>query len=888
MKPSLDSLLHYGVARKSGRYPYGSGEDPRQGNRDFLRQYDELRAKGIGQAEIAYRLGMNTSLLRQKRTRARAEEKEEHIARSKEMFDSGMTRVEIAKRLGISEGSVRNYLSEKTTSEKTVIKQLDTIRDAITSGVEKTGYLDVGIGVERQLGVTRTKFNTVVNELVESGDYYVHQVYIKRLSDPTGTKNTTVKVLTKDPDGYNTNKNSDKIRPLDSWSEDGAMSLNRLKSPEMISLDRIHIRYKEDGGADKDGLIELRPGVKDLDLGTSKYAQVRIGAGDNLYLKGMAAYSYDKFPPGTDIIFNTNKAKGTPVEKTLKKMEMTPKETDDPSFMFGSSIVRQKGSLNIVREEGEWETWSSKLSSQFLSKQPLALIRERLEDTHLSLRKELNEIASMTNPIVKQHLLDSESSGFIGSLDKKASQLKAKGLPGTKSHVLMPFPDMNPNEIYATRFKDGDRVVLVRHPHGGPFEIPDLVVNNKNLKARKVLGESPDAVGIHPSVAEKLSGADFDGDTALVITNNNGQIKTKRSLKELKNYDPKALYSRDHETISSRAKETQMGIVTNLINDMTIKGATDSEIARAVKHSMVVIDAEKHKLDWRQSSKDNAIPALIKKYQTHVNPDTGKVSRSASTLVSRSKNKIDISQPDKVREEARDVVAKDGTIRKKGLTPSELATKYKISEKQVKDYLDGGDFNPDKYASDYPQDKLYSQYIKNIQSIKNDALKISRSIETPKYSKEAARIYIDEVKSLNAKLHVALLNAPLERQAQILTNKLYYSNLRKGMDKDDVKKLKTRSAATARVLTGAKRTDIKVTDMEWEAIQAGAVSPTKLKDILNHSDMDIIRQHATPREKKLDSGKAARAKMLLDKGYTFAQVAEVMGVSTSTIREEVK
>ncbi len=845
MKPSLDTIMHYGIARRSGRYPWGSGEDPYQSGRDFLNQYEALKAKGLGPKEIASRLGMNTTQLRGNITWARSEQDMYNRTQASEMKAQGMTNVDIGKKLGVSEATVRNYLSEKNPVEKARSTQLENISDAIKSGVDKTGYLDVGVGVERQIGVSRTKFNAVVNKLVESGEYHVHEVYVKRLSDPTGTKNTTVKVLTKDPDATNTRKNSDKIRPLDSWSDDSAMNVQKMKPPEMLKLDRVHIRYKEDGGADKDGLIELRPGVSDLDLGTSKYAQVRIGAGDNLYMKGMAAYSHDKFPDGVDIIFNTNKERGTPVDKVLKKMKMTPQETDDPSFMFGSSIVRQKGALNIVNEQGEWDTWSSKLSSQFLSKQPLALIKDRLDDTYSSLRKEFDEISSMTNPVVKAHLLNSESAGFIGSLDKKASHLKAKGLPNTKSHVLMPFPDMKANEIYATHYKDGDRVVLVRHPHGGIFEIPDLVVNNKHPRARKMLGDAPDAVGIHPSVAEKLSGADFDGDTALVIPNNSGKIKTSRSLKELKGWadEMHVRYKRDHDTISPRTKQIQMGIVSNLITDMTIKGASESEIARAVKHSMVVIDSEKHKLDYKQSARDNGINSLIKKYQTHINPDTGKVSRGASTLISRSKRKVDISDPN---------------------------------------------FDPDRYSSGTAQEKLYSNFIKNIQKLKNDAIKVNESIEFPKYSKEAAKVYSKEVQSLNRKLNVALLNAPRERQAQLLTNKLFYSQFNKDMDKDDVKKLKTRSLAKARTVTGAKKTSIEITDLEWEAIQARAVSNTKLKEILTHADMDIVRKHATPREKKLDSGKVSRAKTLLNNGYTYAQVAEVMGVSTSTLREEIK
>lgn len=888
MRPSLDHIMHYGIARKSGRYPWGSGQDPNQSGRSFLHQYEALKAQGLGEKELASKLGMNTRQLRDNISWARAEQNHYNTAKAQELNSQGLSNVEIGKRLGVAEGTVRNYLSAKNPTETTRSEQLSNIAESIKSGVERTGYLDVGVGVERQLGVSRTKFNTVVNKMVESGEYSVHEVYVDRLSDPTGTKKTTVKVLTKDPDIKSVYQNKDKVRPLDSWSEDGAMSVNKLKSPEMLKLDRVHIRYKEDGGADKDGLIELRPGVKDLDLGTSKYAQVRIGAGDNLYMKGMAAYSHDKFPDGVDIIFNTNKAKGTSVENVLKKMKMTPQETDDPSFMFGSSIVRQKGSLNIVNEQGEWDTWSSKLSSQFLSKQPAALIKDRLDDTHASLRKEFDDIKSMTNAVVKSHLLNSDSSGFIGSLDKKASQLKAKGLPNTKSHVLMPFPDMKPNEIYATNYKNGDRVVLIRHPHGGTFEIPELVVNNKHPRARKMLGDAPDAVGIHPSQAEKLSGADFDGDTALVIPNNKGQIKTTRSLKELKNFDPKAEYGRDYETISPRMKQIEMGKVSNLITDMTIKNATPSELARAVKHSMVVIDAEKHKLDYKQSARDNGINSLVKKYQTHISPDTGKLSRGASTLISRSKQKIDISQHTTVKDLAKDKVSNDGRVLKKGLTTSEISVKLKISEKQVKEYLQGAEFTPDKYSSGYVQDALYTQHIKNVQKLKNDASKYYSSIVTPVYSKEAAKVYSSEIQSLNRKLNTALLNSPKERQAQLLTNKLFYSQFNKDMDKDDVKKLKTRSLAKARVVTGAKKTAIEISDIEWEAIQARAVSNTKLKEILKHADMDIVRNHATPRESKLDGGKLSRAKTLLNNGYTYAEVAEVMGVSTTTLREEIK
>ena len=832
-QPEKDTLQHYGVKRKSGRYPWGSGDDGRQGESSFkfLAEVDSYRSAGMKDTEIASKMNMNTTQLRDGIRWANKERKEATRKQIAYLKEEGLTNTAIAERLGVSEGTVRNYKNPKQAAVKEQKMQLDEVSNAVKSGVEKTGYLDVGVGVERQLGVSRTKFNAVVNKLAKDEDYNIHEVHIKRLSDKSGEKWTTVKVLTKDPDAKNTYLNAHKISTLQTQIDsDGKIS--NIKPPIHVDLNRIKVRYKEDGGEDKDGLIELRPGTKDLDLGNSRYAQVRIAAGDNLYLKGMAAYSDAKnFPKGVDIIFNTNKGKDVPKEKVLKKMK------DDMDNPFGANIVRQKGALNIVNEEGDWDTWSTKMSSQFLSKQPVALIKDRLDDTYSSLRKEFDEINSMTNPVVRKHLMDK----YVEGLDSKAKNLKAKGLPGTKSHVLLPFPEMKPNEIYAPRYKDGDRVVLVRHPHGGIFEIPDLVVNNKNTVAKKVLGNAPDAVGIHPSVAQKLSGADFDGDTALVIRNNSGQVKTSRSLKELKNFDPMS-YKVDHDTISPRTKQIQMGLVSNLITDMTIKGASPSELARAVKHSMVVIDSEKHKLDYKQSARDNGISSLVKKYQSHINPDTGKPSRGASTLISRSKRKVDIS---------------------------------------------ADDFDPAKYSSGTAKEQLYVDYIKGIMSTKNEASKIAASIKKPGYDKEAAKKYAPEIASMNAKLNTALLNAPRERQAQILTNHLYNTNLKPGMDKDDRAKLKSRSLARARDTIGAKKTQIKLTEKEWEAIQSKAVSATKLQQILDNADMDNIRKLASPRVSKLSSANVSKARALLAKDYTYAEVAEALGVSTATLREEL-
>ena len=90
-----------------------------------------------------------------------------------------------------------------------------------------------------------------------------------------------------------------------------------------------------------------------------------------------------------------------------------------------------------------------------------------------------------------------------------------------------------------------------------------------------------------------MSGADFDGDTVVAVPYTK-QLKVDPTLKDLESFNPKTAYPKyDGMTVMTNSvKQNEMGKVSNLITDMTIKGANLEEIARAVKHSMVVIDAE--------------------------------------------------------------------------------------------------------------------------------------------------------------------------------------------------------------------------------------------------------------------------------------------------------
>lgn len=846
-----DILKHYGMPFRSGRYKYGSGKDPFQ-SAGFLETYRKFKEDGLSETEIAEKLNMNTSELRTNITWANREEKQFIGSEIERLRGEGMSIKDISTKLQVSYRTVQNYKSGKQIHRAA---QLSNVGTALKKGVQEHKYLDVGIGIEHQLDIPKTRLNAVINKMAKEDGYFIHKIYVSR-QGRKGEKPITFKVLTKEPDWRVVKEHEDEIRGLEAWSDNGSETINNINPPASVNPDRLMVRYDEDGGGLKDGAIELRPGVADLDMGSSKYAQVRIKVGEDKYLKGMAVYGDPKdFPEGVDLIFNTNKSNSVSKMDALKDIDKNANLGKFGDNIFGGSIARQNDSnvLNIVNEEGDWDKWSKTLSSQFLSKQPATLIKNRLDATYKDLQTELDEIMSLDNEVVKDYLLEK----FSDNLVRKASTLKAKGFNRSKSHVILPFPDMPPDQIFAPNYDNGDRVVLIRHPHGGKFEIPEVIVNNHHEGALRALGMSSDAIGLHPSVAEKLSGADFDGDTAIVIKNNSQAIKVSRSLKELKNFDPHDYktppppggypkLSTSEKKKLEKTKNLQMGIVSNLITDMTLKGASDSEIAKAVKHSMVVIDSVKHHLDYRQSAKDNDIALLRRKYQKRIKPGTNKFTYGASTLISRAKEQVKIDEPD---------------------------------------------FDVDKLSSGTPAEEAYAGYVKRLQSTRNTVNKTRASLKMPPYSPEAARTYSKEVASLDAKVKTALLNAPRERQAQLLANKIYYTNVRPDMDDDQVKKLRTRSVARARATVGTKGKEATLTiePKEWEAIQNRAISASKLKSVLKYADMDKIKQYSTPRQPRLSEAKIDLAKSMIANGRTYAEVSQRLGITvTSSMINQTK
>ena len=884
-----DYLAHYGILRRSGRYPWGSGgpenvsTNPNKRNKQFLDHVAELRNAGLTEVQIAEGMGISTTQLRAAKTIAKNEHKQAQIGEAQRLKDKGYSNVAIGQRMGLNESSVRALLAP---GEKDKADVLQATSDILKSQIADKKYIDIGKGVEGHVGVSSTRFGAAVAMLQEEG-YKVH--YVKVLQLGTG-QHTTMKVLSAPDVPYSeVFKNRENIKQLDSVSRDGGRTFEIGTHPPLsISPDRVHVRYAEDGGTSADGVIYVREGVPDVSLGSSRYAQVRIQVGDGHYLKGMAMYK-DNLPEGTDLVFNTNK------HDTGNKLNAMKPLKDDPTNPFGAVIkpggqqvsrnpdgsIRVTSVMNKVNEEGDWSNWSKSLSSQMLSKQSAHLAKSQLDMTYERRLNEYEEISSLTNPTVRKKLLES----FGDETDSAAVHLKAAALPRQGSHVILPIDSMPPTQIYAPNYKNGERVVLIRYPHGGTFEIPELTVNNKHKEAKELLRDAKDAVGIHHSVAERLSGADFDGDTVLVIPNDSGRIKTSPALEQLKNFDPKASYPSypGMKVMSARTKQIEMGVVSNLITDMTIQGASTSEIARAVKHSMVVIDAEKHELNYKQSAIDNNISQLKEKYQ-------GGARAGASTLISRATSEIRVPE------------RKDRTAAKGG--PIDKTTGKRVYEDTGASYVNANGklvvrttkseklketdnaFSLVSGVSGTPIERIYAEHSNKLKELANKARK--DSVNTPRalYSPSAKKTYSEEVASLNGKLALAVRNAPLERQAQLLANAIVKmkQDAVPDMDAATLKKVKGLALTEARVRTGAGKDKIFIEDKEWDAIQAGAISDHKLSQILSNADTERVRELATPRTQQLMTPvKIDRAKSMLDLGYTRAEVASALGVSTSTL-----
>lgn len=939
-----DILMHYGVAKRSGRYPWGSGDNPYQHSGDFLSRVEELRKenftytdangkKWTGDNAIAKSMGLTSSQFRTQVGLAKGERRQLEVARVKSLSEDGLSNAEIGRIMGKNESTIRSL---KDSSSEARMNQAQKTAEFIKKQIDEKGIIDVGTGVERELNISKEKLGQALYILEMEG----YPVYGGGVSQVTNKgQQTNLKVIcppgTEHKDIYNAFDEGKVHSVRDYISRDGGETYEKaFEYPASMDSKRLKIRYAEEGGTLKDGVVELRRGVDDLSLGESRYSQVRILVDGDRYIKGMAVYS-DNMPDGVDVIFNTNKKAGTPVHDVLKKIK------DDPDNPFGSAIKEHGGQYHYIdkdgkeklglinkrADEGDWSDWKDKLPSQFLSKQNLSLAKKQLGLAAADKQAEYDEICALSNPTVKKALLKS----FSDDCDSAAVHLYAAALPRQKYQVILPVSSMKDNEVYAPNFNDGESVALIRYPHGGTFEIPILTVNNKQRTAKSLLGSTPtDAIAINSKIAERLSGADFDGDTVMVIpTSGNGRnskvkITSTPPLKGLEGFDPKTEYGPDsykgRDIKKMKNTQTEMGKISNLITDMTLKGATTDELAKAVRHSMVVIDAEKHGLDYKKSEADNDIAYLKKKYQGAYD-ENGNYHTGASTLISRAKSEVSVPKRQgtpKINEKGKDwydpskpegallfktsddlyyqerYTKDDNKGHKKGdLKYNEDGTpKMKSRTQQSTKMYEADDAYSLISDANTPMEIAYADYANKMKALGNQARKEMISTGKIEYSASAKAAYQKEVDSLEAALNIAEKNAPRERQAQVLANAEVKAKIQAnpGMKPDEVKKISQQALIKYRNQVGAKSKRIEISDKEWEAIQAGAISESKLIKILNHADMDIIKQKATPRATtSLNQYKINRINSMNASGnYSTADIAEALGVSTSVVSEYLK
>lgn len=885
-------LMHYGVKRRSGRYPWGSGKEPYQRSGDLLARVNSLKKEGLTEKQIADTIGLSTTDLRMQLRVANHERRALEADRARSLRDDGLSLNEIAREMGYkNDSSIRSLLNESTAASKNRAK---VTAETLKAEIEEKGFLDVGAGVELELGVSQQTLREALF-ILETEGYFVNGLGVPNPTNPkvqttvvvAGPKNATYQQAYQARDEGNINS------VTDYYSTDSGKTFKKTQYPASIDSKRVMINYGDQGGDSKDGVIEIRRGVEDLSLGNSHYAQVRILVDGTHYLKGMAIYS-DDLPDGVDIRFNTNKKSGTPKMDVLKSIK------DDPSNPFGAMIKANGQSyyigkdgkehlsaINKIKEQGDWDKMSKNLSSQFLSKQPVKLIKQQLDLTYKDYKDQYDEIMDLNNPTVKKKML----LDFADTCDGAAVHMKAAALPRQSTKVLLPVDGIKDNEVYAPAYRNGEQLALIRYPHGGTFEIPVVTVNNRNKKAISTLGKGlTDAIGISKKTADQLSGADFDGDQVVAIPTNNGRVKIKAThkLKGLDGFDPKVEYSTEGKKnvrlMTERYKQIQMGVVSNLITDMTLKGADEDELSRAVRHSMVVIDAVKHKLDYRQSEKDNGIQELKERYQASTDPVTGRTTYGASTLLSRHKDTVEVPErrgSGRIDRETGEVVYNTS-----GRTYVDKKTgQTKQATTSVSAVLNTPDVR--SMSSGTQQEEAYADYSNRMKALANTARKQYLATGNLKKNPSATQTYKEEVQSLQDKLETAARNAPKERRASVIANSVVKAQIDSNPDmtKDEIKKARQNAIEDARVQVGAsgRGTKVNITDREWEAIQAGAISDSKLTQILRYADSDRVKELATPRDTTISQARISRIKAMSNAGFTASEIADRLGLSSSTV-----
>lgn len=956
-----DELMHYGMPRRSGRYPWGSGKEPYQHSGDWLSRVETLKKKGYNQKRIIEEMNsynkdhgydiLSTTELRTLNAIASNQRSMDNIRTAQRLRDKeGMTTQEIAEKMGQPWSTVKGWLDEDVETSRRQVAM--ATKDFLYEQVKKKEFIDVGKGTElvasEGIGqaVSKDKMNEALYMLELDEGCRVVNIGVPQAT--ASGQQTVTRVLCKP--GFKTDKeamaaaykarNENKLTTLEDLSEEyytpdhgDTYHPNVFQKPTSVDPKRVYIRYAGDpknGGEHgelKDGVIELRR-TPDLDLEDQTYAQVRILINGTHYAKGMAIHS-DDIPKGYDMVVNVNKPKdGYSMlgEEKGTKAVLKPIK-DDPNDPFGAGIKaegqhyyttkdgkKELSPINKIKGEGTWDNYNNSIiASQFLSKQPVELVKKQVTLSIADKKEQYDEIMKITNPTIKRKMLIE----FADNCDKTASDLECVALPRQKWHVILPCTSIKENEVYAPNYKNGEKVALVRYPHGSITEMPICTVKNTNQEAKRMFGKGNnpmDAIAINPKTAQRLSGADFDGDTVIVIpTGGKVKIKNAPQLKALEGFDTQMAYPYKPgiQTLKKSRVQAEMGSISNLITDMTIQGVPieSDEMARAVKHSMVIIDAEKHKLDYKRSEEENGIRELKLKYQGHIN-ENGNLSTSGNTLISRAgaavhvdkrkgqykinqkgKEWYDPNRPEGVKiyktdDAEYEVTTKDPTTGKLTGTGKYVKRQEKVTQMSLVD-------DARELSTGTRVENVYASYANACKDLANKARIESTQVGLLKKNPSAAKTYAEEVASLNAKYNEALKNKPRERKANVMAYSIVRAKYQDNpqMTNKEAKKEKQKAIEYSRNAVGArgKKYRFYITDKEWEAIQAGAISDHKLSELLNAADQDRIKELAYPKQnaRALSTAQINKIKAM-SATHTQSEIADALGISVSTVSNAMK
>lgn len=169
---------HEGSVPHSGRYKWGSGENPYQSSTTFLAEVDRLMKKeGMSEVEAAKALGMNTAQLRARKTAAKSAKREGDIAIARQMREKGSSYGAIAERLGVSAATAKKLAEGGILTKTTKAQEAKAVLEA---AVAQDKFIDYGLGTEIALGVSTTQLKTAVQMLKDEG-YESYTLRVKQL-----------------------------------------------------------------------------------------------------------------------------------------------------------------------------------------------------------------------------------------------------------------------------------------------------------------------------------------------------------------------------------------------------------------------------------------------------------------------------------------------------------------------------------------------------------------------------------------------------------------------------------------------------------------------------------------------------------------------------------